>query len=390
MVISKYSNQHSPDNLTWGGPSGLVSAWRQQSATIIVGFEQMTDYRRIFHEIVRGTSQVPYLVGAWQHQVGHEYGAEEYAHTYIDYVKHWNWEWVKVNPRAVYYAEAWGSRYDHHDYAGFVIPRKIRAAINTPGDVEKITEVEPTANPAFSEELAASKIIRKGLPDRALLQTIFSPLSVLLLLADLPMYPGDTYASAHDITVRQLIFDQPELAKKALENIAHSLAAYARQLVRPEDRGGAGFDGIFYAVTGTVSEDYFNRKQYREFSEPYDHIVVDGVHDENPDAVVLLHTCRAASHPDWFDWPEVDLLQWDQYLPGNPKADADFHAVPVAGANWASFVPGKDYSKIHEELEETVALRKGKPFLLSPSCTVPTPASDAALKILSDFRVADK
>ena len=348
----------------------------------------MTDFRDTFHEIVRGTSHVPYLVGAWQHLVGHEYGAEEFARTYIDYVRRWNWEWVKINPRAVYYAEAWGSRYDHDDYGTFVLPRKIRAAINNPQDLVAIGELDPERNAVLSEELAASTIIRRDLADRAVLQTIFSPLSVLLLLADLPLYPGDTYASAKDITVHELIFDHPAEAKQALHNIALTLAEYARLLVRPLDQGGAGLDGVFYAVTGTVSEDYFNKTQYHEFSEPYDRLIVDAVHQENPDAAVLLHTCRAGSHPDWFDWPEVDLLQWDQYLPGNPKVDAPFHAVPVAGANWDSFIPGRDYGHIRSELSETVELSRGRPFLLAPSCTVPTPASDEALRILSEFRVA--
>ena len=348
----------------------------------------MTDYRRIFREIVKGTSQVPYLVGAWQHQVGHEYGAEEYAQTYVDFVKRWNWEWVKINPRAVYYAEAWGSRYDHATYGPFVLPKKIESAIATPADLTKIGVQDPERNAAFAEEINASKIIRRGLPDRALLQTIFSPLTVLLQLADLPLYPGDTYASAKDISVQELIYDHPDEAKQALQNIAQTLAAYARVLVRPEAQGGAGLDGIFYAVTGTVSEDYFNKQQYQEFSEPYDHIIVDAVHSENPDAAVLLHTCRAQSHPDWFDWPGVDLLQWDQYLPGNPKVDVGFHAVPVAGANWDSFAAGGDSTSIRNEIEETIKLSEDRPFLLSPSCTVPTPASDDALKILSSYRKA--
>ncbi|MGE4656445.1 hypothetical protein ACEWFX_06905 [Bifidobacterium longum subsp. suis] len=43
---------------------------------------------------------------------------------------------------------------------------------------------------------------------------------------------------------------------------------------------------------------------------------------------------------------------------------------------------------MRRELAETIKLREGKPFLLAPSCTVPTPSSDEVLQALSDARVA--
>ncbi|WP_055427412.1 uroporphyrinogen decarboxylase family protein [Bifidobacterium aesculapii] len=347
----------------------------------------MTDRRSVFHDIVNHKpTDVPYLVGAWQHLVGHEYGAEEFASAYVDFVRRWDWDWVKINPRAVYYAEAWGSKYDKDDYAGFVLPKRVSSAIETPADVAGIKELDPERNEYFAEAIAAAALIRQGLEDRAVLETIFSPLSVLLQIADLPLYPGDDYATG-TLTVKELIDDQPEVAKLALANIAHTLAAYAKALVRPASEGGAGLDGVFYAVTGTVSEDYFDAARYQEFSAPYDRIVIDAVKRANPQAVVLLHTCRAASHPNWFDVPGVDVLQWDQFLPGNPKADAHYAAVPVAGANFELFAPGGDVDKLRDELKETIALREGKPFLLAPSCTVPTPATDEALEALAATRV---
>ena len=345
--------------------------------------------RETFRDIVRGASQTPYLVGGWQHLVGHEYGAQEFAEAYIEFVHRWDWEWVKINPRAVYYAEAWGSRYDSHDYAANApLPKKISSAIVRPADVANIDELDPAQNASFVEAFDAASLIRDGLEDRAVVQTVFSPLSVLLQIADLPLYPGDAYATPQ-ISVEDAVLNQPEVAKQALGNIARTLAGYARRLVRPKAQGGAGLDGIFYAVTGTVSEGYFDADRYREFSEPYDRLVIDAVHDENPDAVVLLHTCRAESHPEWFDVDGVDLLHWDRYLPGNPKEDSAFNAVPVAGPNWELFANGSgEEEQVRKEITQTVAQHQGRPFLLAPSCTVPTPANDNALRALSDARIA--
>jgi uroporphyrinogen decarboxylase len=346
------------------------------------------DRRRIFHDIARRDSNVttPYLVGGWQHLVGHEYGAQEFAQAYIDFVKRWDWEWVKINPRAVYYAEAWGAVFDPEDYQGFVLPRKVSSPITEARDIEGIDEIDPLDNPSFNEALEAATLIRRGLEDRAVLQTVFSPLSVLLQIADLPLYPSDTYAHSAT-TVQELILDQPEAAKKALNNIAQTLAKYVRALVTPESQGGAGLDGIFFAITGTVSEDYFNREQYLEFSEPYDRIVLDALREASSDAVVLFHTCQAHSHAQWFDDARTELLQWDPFLEGNLDVDELHDTVPVVGASAQDFAIDADAEGVTRELDKTISALVGTPFLLAPSCTVPTPASDTSLQVLSDSRV---
>lgn len=346
------------------------------------------DRRRIFHDIARRDDNVttPYLVGGWQHLVGHEYGAPEFAQAYVDFVKRWDWEWVKINPRAVYYAEAWGARFDPADYQGFVLPKKTSSPIAKPSDIGRIAELDVLDNPAFSEAIEAATLIRRGLEDRAVLQTVFSPLSVLLQIADLPLYPSDTYAHS-ETTVQDLILNQPEAAKQALRHIANTLAAYVTELVKPESEGGAGLDGIFFAITGTVSEDYFDHDQYREFSEPYDRIVIEALRKASPDAVVLFHTCQAHSHAQWFDDGRAELLQWDSFLADNPEVDQLRTAVPVVGASAQDFSVDGDVEAVARELDKTITALIGTPFLLAPSCTVPTPASDASLQALSDARV---
>lgn len=342
--------------------------------------------RQAFHDIARRRStDVPYLTAAWQHLVGHEYGADEFADAYIDFVKKWDWDWVKINPRAIYYAEAWGSKYDPNEYDGYVIPRKLEDIVKTPEDLAKIDELDPKANEVFAQQLASAAKIREALTDRAVLQSIFNPLSVLLQLADLPLYPGDQYATPV-LTRDGLVFDHADEAKKALTNIANTLAAYAAALVAPTEQGGAGLDGIFFAITGTVSEGYFTKEQYAEFGEPYDRIVLDAIKKANPDAEVLLHTCRAFSNPDWFNDYGVQIVQWDQYLDGNPQVDAPLDVVPVGGPSYTDFATNGDAEVVKSDIDKVIKLREGKPFLLAPSCTVPTPASEESLKALAAAR----
>lgn len=347
----------------------------------------MTNNRRqAFHDIARHRStDVPYLVAAWQHLVGHEYGADEFADAYIDFVDQWDWDWVKINPRAIYYSEAWGSKYDENDYAGYVIPRKLQDAVASVDDLAKIVELDPKTNEVFGQQYASAAKIRAAFTDRAVLQSIFNPLSVLLQLADVPLYPGDEYATP-SLTRDELVFEHAEEAKKALTNIANTLAAYAAALVTPVEQGGAGLDGIFFALTGTVSEGYFTKEQYAEFGEPYDRIVLNAIKQANPDAEVLLHTCRAFSNPDWFDDYGVEIVQWDQYLDGNPQIDTPLKVVPVGGPSFTDFAQDGDAQVVKTDIDKVIKLREGKPFLLAPSCTVPTPASDQSLKALADAR----
>ncbi|MDO4913439.1 MAG: uroporphyrinogen decarboxylase family protein, partial [Bifidobacteriaceae bacterium] len=333
-----------------------------------------------------GKSEVPYLVSAWQHLVGYEYGAQTFADAYVDFVKKWDWQWVKVNPRACYYAEAWGSQYDKNNYAGYIIPKKIKARINNSDDVNSISKLDVTTNSSFVEAFEAVKTIRERLQDRAVVQTLFSPLSVLLQLADLPLYPGDEYATP-EVSIDDVIFSQPKVAKQALQAITDTLVDYAVRLVTPVEQGGAGLDGIFYAVTGTVSDDYFDAARYAEFSKPYDQVIIDAVHKANPHATVILHTCRSHSHPEWFDTLGVEAIHWDQYAQGNPHADIALRSTPVAGANFREFDPDKSAEQVQKDIEETIRLRGSQPFLLAPSCTVTTPANESSLDVLSKARI---
>ncbi|MFT8358125.1 uroporphyrinogen decarboxylase family protein [Bifidobacterium aquikefiri] len=347
-----------------------------------------TTRREQFHAMLEGGTDVPaFLTSAWQHFIGHEYGAEEFAKATIDFNRKWNWDWIKINSRAVYYAEAWGSIYDHFDYPEIPEPKPIKAAIANPDDLKKVSVLDVKSTPEFADHLTAARLIREAFPDRAIVQTIFNPLSVLMQMALLPLYPGANSTGTQPTTSRdELIFEHPEAAKKPIGNIAETLAAYAASLVTPIADGGSGLDGIFLASTGMASEDYFDAKQYEAFAKPYDSMVIAAVNSANPRAKIIFHTCRQEAHPEWFSSIGAQALQWDQFLEGNPDLDAPFGIVPIGGASFTEFATEGDTTRIARELEETIQQRSGKPFLLAPSCTIPTPASDDALQLLRNCR----
>jgi uroporphyrinogen decarboxylase len=342
----------------------------------------LADRRAEFAALLRGGSPRRFLTSAWQHFVGEEYDPDRFATATVDFNRTWDWDWVKINPRAVYYSEAWGSLYDPDDYHG-VVPRLVSAAITEVADLAKIGPLDPRTNPALAEHIASARSIRGQLPDLALIQTVFSPLSVLLQLAGLPSYPGGEFAgSTAQFTRHELLRTDPALAHAALAAIAQTFADYVALLVAPVEDGGAGLDGIFYAVTGTASSGYFDKETFDAYSRPFDQVVLDAAGD----GLVVLHTCRADSHPEWFSEYTVDALHWDQFQPGNPALDTDFGVTVVGGVNYELLAVGADRSGVAAQLDATLAAPVGRPFLLAPSCTIPTPADPDSLRRLRAAR----
>ncbi|MEE0905095.1 MAG: uroporphyrinogen decarboxylase family protein [Bifidobacterium adolescentis] len=340
------------------------------------------DKKQSFHDILQGEGNVPYLTSAWQHLIGHEYGAQEQAQAHIDFVKKWDWDYVKINPRSAYYSETWGATFDHDDYGAGRSPRLTKTLITKPEQVNDVAYVDPESSPVLQEEVQATALVHQALSDRVVLQTVFSPLTVLLGLAALPrVNHHPLYGNSPVLTPDELLKTDPEATKRALDAIAHTLADYVKLLVAPTEQGGAGVDGIFYAVTGTASRGYFTRDEFLEFADPYDRIVLDAAGGH----IKLLHTCKEHSNPDWFaDYP-IDALQWDTFLEGNPAITDEFGATPVAGPASTLLAEGADLQELKRQIQETInARRDGKPFFLAPSCTVPPKPGEENFRILRE------
>lgn len=339
------------------------------------------DRRQEFHDLAKGEGTTPYLTSAWQHFVGAEYDVELQARAHIDFVRKWDWDYVKINPRSAYYAEAFGAHFDPDDYGTGRSPRLLDYPVSRPEDLAKITPVDPTASKPFADQIASARLIREDLGDRAILETVFSPLTVLLFVAGLPRINGKAlYGTAPVLDKDTLLFTDKEATRKALDAITETLIAYVKTVLAPVEQGGAGLDGIFYAETGMASRGYFTHEQFLELARPYDERILAAVGDH----VRLLHTCRDHANPGWFaDYP-IDLLQWDPYVPGNPPISDDFNAVPVGGPDAVLIGEGTDTDELAKQIKETVDSRKGKPFLLAPSCTIPPKPDDEHLRLLRE------
>lgn len=325
-----------------------------------------------FNQVLSGeASQYP-LVSSWHHFLEAEYEAEALAEATIQLAQEHDWDWIKINPRAVYLAEAFGNVYDPDDYRD-VFPRQLQQRIQTPADVWQVPIVEAATSAPLQEQLQAVKQIRSALPEMPLVQTLFSPLTILLFLTGNTSYVNQTmYGSNAPLDVKKLLETEGAGVHQALDHITETMIDYLKELEKN------GIDGVFYAVTGTANEELFAKEIFDEFSLPYDLRVLKAVAGKR-----LLHTCGEFSQPERFDDYPVDGISWDTYAKGNPDLSVPLKKVKIGGLDHQLF--GQDKREtIRQQTDQALKQMEGVPFLLTPNCAVPVNVTPAELQDIKE------
>ncbi len=227
----------------------------------------------------------------------------------LEFHRTFGWDFVKINPRATYFAEAWGNQYDFNQYRS-VVPTATRVTLRELADLDGIGAVDPSIG-AFGEQLDALDQVRRGVDDGApVIQTVFSPLSVIGWLAGGPAgyeVPGLPSSLPY---LRRAIEQAPEALERALDAVTDTLVEYAR-LTR-----AAGADGLFFAIVRLARAGYLTREEYARFGRPYDLRVLAAVADA---PLNVMHICGDQIYFDAVaDYP-VHAISWNSEAPGNPS-----------------------------------------------------------------------
>ena len=92
---------------------------------------QMNKHERVAAALAGQDVDCP-PVSTWRHFVDREQNAADLAAAMLEYHRAYDWDWVKVNPRATYFAEAWGNTYDFTQYFS-VVPTATRVTLQHVG-----------------------------------------------------------------------------------------------------------------------------------------------------------------------------------------------------------------------------------------------------------------
>ncbi len=235
-------------------------------------------------------------VTLWRHNFLREWSASDLADETISLYRRFDWDLIKLNPRWSYLPEAWGNRYAPPTEQRF--QREIHRIINEPSDLDRVEAADPT-HPSLVEQLDAIERVVAEIGDEVdILHTVFSPLSVLGLLAGGIGEPLLTLAEAN-----------PKGLDRALEAVRETVLAHIRDAV---DRGAAG---VFFAPTQWTSLDVCGAEAYARFGRPHDLWVLERIQEARFSA---LHICgNNISAARFADYP-VDIFSWDDRGKGNP------------------------------------------------------------------------
>src|SRR5262249_23364694 len=168
--------------------------------------------------------------GAWALGFGDEWPRGRRAQVTVERARRFEWDFVKFQPRATFFAEAFGAQYRPAGHS-------LRAPVTDEPRVKVLEDWKGLrlVNPqVMDDQVHALELVVESLGDRVpVLQTVVSPLSAASYLV----------GRENRKLVREMR-ENPQVVLPALDRIADALTDFSRKSV------AAGAAGIFYAISG--------------------------------------------------------------------------------------------------------------------------------------------
>ncbi len=304
---------------------------------------------------LRGEAVDRVPISFWGHDYMREWTPEGLAAAMLDNYRTFDWDYMKVNPRASYHVEDWGATLErttdpNHGHTFRSWP------VNVASDWRRLRPLEPDKG-VLAEQMNALRQIRDGLHGEAyFIQTVFSPLSVAKYLVG--NRPGPVVDSIHD---------HPDDLRAALDVITETFARYARACL------DLGASGIFFATTGWAAAGQLSEDEYRAFGTEYDLRVLDAVAGRAPFNV--LHNCGDHIYFELLaDYP-VEAISWASTLPGNPslaRGKELTRKAVMGGVGEKTTLPNGSTEQVAAEVRQAIGETSGRRVLVAPGCSIPS------------------
>lgn len=291
-------------------------------------------------------------VSLWRHFYECERTAEDLAGAMLAYHRKYDWDWMKVNPRASYHVEGWGVKVSYGRGGPFDHPQVMEYPVTSAADLSKLKPLS-TSEGVLDEHIEALERICEALGGEAYaLQTIFNPFSVA----------ADLVESDHALF--ELMQRDSQALKDALEVITETFTNFARECLK------AGASGIFFATTEWGSRDRMTEDQWDEWCRPYDLRVLAAAQEAPFNA---LHVCKNNNLLYHLaDYP-VHAINWAVGSPGNPSLrDMQLNSdkTVIGGYQNATLRDGTP-PEITSEARLAREQTGGRRWILGPACSIP-------------------
>ncbi len=325
--------------------------------------ETLSKNERVFAAL-RGDEVDRVPVSAWWHDFPREWAPQSLAEATLEVYRKYGWDFVKVNPRACYYAEDWGATYVVADGANKQ-PVLTEPGISSPEHLARIKPLDVSKG-AYGEQLEALRLVGAALAGEApFIQTVFSPLAVVSRITGSTKY------------VQRLMKEHADGLLAALDAITVTLAAYSRACL------DSGASGIFFATVEWGTRDFISLGDYNRFARPFDLRVLEAVQGA---PFNVFHVCRDNNHLlDLLDYP-VAAFHWDAHANGNPglpQVMKQTAAAVMGGVTHGDAMTAGSPAIIAKQAERALIETGGRRFLLAPGCSIEPTTPEVNLRTLA-------
>ena len=325
--------------------------------------DKMTHWERVRATLL-GQETDRIAVSMWRHFFTCETSTQRLVDAMLSFQAKFDWDFMKVNPRASYHAEGWGLSVK---YEGDHEPVVTETPIKEPNDWLKL-KVLSLNERVLREHLEVLELIAKGTnAEVPFLMTVFTPLSIA---ADL--VPSEEMFLQH-------LREHTDKVRYALDVITETFIQFSKACL---DRGAYG---LFYATTSWATSDRMTSEEYGTLARPYD---LKLLHALSPAEFNILHVCRGHNFLRFLrDYP-VQAFNWDVRGAGNPSLVEGSEMVEgkivIGGLG-----QGKDLieAKPRQLIEEVSSQKKsmGKnSWILGGGCTFMTETPETNLSAIRE------
>ena len=301
-------------------------------------------------------------ISVWRHFYDKETTSQGLVESMLGFQQQYEWDFMKVNPRAQYHVEDWGATFQYP-----ADPNEGPTALDVPvGSLEQWDYLEPlkTTTGVLGEHLKALSDIKNGLAGEApFIMTVFNPISIAGRLVE------------SEGTLVEQMRHHPDRIHSALEVITQTFSSYVSEILN------AGADGIFFATTSWATTDLITSEEYAEFGRPYDLRILNAAKDA---WFNILHVCRSHNMlRDLIDYP-VQAFNWDTQDATNSSLEQarTFTSKPlIGGISRETLLHGQPGS-VADEVKEAIAQTENQSFMIGSTCSISPRCPEVNLEAL--------
>jgi len=294
----------------------------------------------------------------WRHFYDREGSAKDLADSMLEFQKKYDWDFMKVNPRASYHVEDWGVKTKRPGTGPLDKPKVVESPVREPADWDKIRPLDPTKGTLGEMLDAEERIAAEIQGETDWVMTVFNPISIAADLIN------------DDARFVDHLRNHGERVHGALRAIAETFQAFTRETMQ------RGASGILFATTDYGNDSRIDKTLLQEFGRPYDLRVLE---EAKRGSLNIIHVCGPRAFVrDHLDYPAA-VLSWADHDSGNPSI------TEMRKATTKTLLAGIDHEKVmvlgppeavQAQARAAIEESQGTRLILGPGCAVPSAAPE--------------